>query len=298
MTAGEPGAARRWRQRLRRSLGARLVLLFLLLALATTGIFVAGMQRALSAGWSGLVRPLVADYVDRLAAEIGSPPDLARAQALVSRLPISVRIDGPLLQWDSTPQRRAWHRGDGRDDGDWLLTRSSADGHRITFGLGNAGWAARPRNIGWITLGGLLLLTAVAYGVVRHLFRPLDDIRAGALRFGQGRFEPPIPVRRRDELGELAGADQHHGARPARHARSPARPAAGGEPRAALAADPRAAERRTRGTGRGARRAAARPGRDARPDQRPAGKRAPGRRPCRAAARAGRSERAGARRGR
>ncbi len=62
---------RRWGHRLKRSLGMRLVLLFLLLALATTAIFLAGMQRALSGGWSTVLRPLVADYVDRLAARPG-----------------------------------------------------------------------------------------------------------------------------------------------------------------------------------------------------------------------------------
>jgi len=196
----------RWRQQLRRSLGLRLVLLFLLLALAMAAIFIAGMQRALSGGWSAVLRPLVADYVDRLAAEIGSPPDVARAQALVRRLPLSVRIDGPAVQWDSHPQRRSWHRGpEGDDDGRWLLQRQTADGHRISFGLGDRGWAARPRAIGWATLAALLLLTAAAYVYARHLFRPLDDIRAGARRFGQGDFETPIPLRRHDELGELAG---------------------------------------------------------------------------------------------
>jgi signal transduction histidine kinase len=171
-------------------------------------VFVGGMQRALSGGWSGVVRPLLADYVDRLAADIGSPPSIERARLLVQRLPLSVKIDGPAVQWDSHPQRRAWHRdrrhdGDDGDDG-WLLVRHSADGHRITFGLGDSGWAARPRTIGWATLAALLLLTLLAYGYVRHLFRPLDDIRSGAQRFGQGRFDLPIPVRRRDELGDLA----------------------------------------------------------------------------------------------
>jgi signal transduction histidine kinase len=193
-------------RRLKRSLGMRLVLLFLVLALATTGIFLAGMQRALSAGWSALLRPLVADYVDRLAAEIGSPPDLARARSLVQRLPLSVRIDGPTVQGDSHPQRRAWHRGPPHDDdGRWLLQRRTADGHQIVFGLGEGSWARQPRVIGGFTLLALLLATAAAYVYVRRLFRPLDDIRAGALRFGQGRFEPPIPVRRADELGDLAG---------------------------------------------------------------------------------------------
>ena len=96
---------RRWRHRLGHSLRWRLVTLFLLLALAMSMAFVGGMQKALSAGWREAVRPLLADYVDRLAAEIGSPPDLARAQALVARLPISVRIDGPTVRFDSHPKK-------------------------------------------------------------------------------------------------------------------------------------------------------------------------------------------------
>jgi signal transduction histidine kinase len=197
-------AARRLRTLLA-SLRIRLVLLFVLMALATTAIFVAGMQRALSAGWDTLLRPLVVDYVDRLAAEIGTPPDPARARALAQRLPLSVRIEGPVTQFDSHPGQRHWHRHETADDDDpRLLRRQTADGHRIVFGLGDRDWADGPRGIGWLTLGGLLLLTALAYGLVRHLVRPLDDIRAGAQRFGQGHFDLPIPVRRQDELGELA----------------------------------------------------------------------------------------------
>ena len=189
------------------------MLLFLTLALVLSAIFVAGMQRALSGGWSDVVRPLVADYVDRLAAQIGSPPDLASAQALVQRLPIAIRIEGPQVQYDSHPQRTSWqaeHRY-RRDDephetgSGWLLrTRTTTDGHRITFGLGNAAWQQQPRVIGWATLALLLLATAMAYHTVRRLFRPLDDIRAGALRFGGGDFGRPIPERRNDELGQLA----------------------------------------------------------------------------------------------
>lgn len=50
----------------------------------------------------------------------------------------------------------------------------------------------------------LLLATAAAYAFVRHRFRPLDDFRAGAQRFGQAAFDVPIPVRRQDECGDLA----------------------------------------------------------------------------------------------
>jgi signal transduction histidine kinase len=73
--------------------------------------------------------------------------------------------------------------------------------------LSTSAWNDRPRFIGWTTLSLLLLFTAMAYRRVRRLLRPLDDIRAGALRFGAGEFGQPITVRhahRPDELGELA----------------------------------------------------------------------------------------------
>ena len=199
---------RRWRHRLAHSLRWRLVTLFLLLALAMSMAFVGGMQKALSAGWREAVRPLLADYVDRLTAEIGSPPDLARAQALVARLPVSVRIDGPTVRFDSHPKKHdeRWRRGEyGGDPANArLLQRTTADGHAITFGIGDLDWHRSPSAVGWITLAVLLALTALAFAYVRRLLKPLDDIGAGAQRFGAGDFTKPIAVRRRDELGDLA----------------------------------------------------------------------------------------------
>jgi signal transduction histidine kinase len=203
--------ASRWHERaqrhLRHSLKARLVALFLVLALALTGAFLFGMQKALGVGWRDAARPLVTDYVDRLAAEIGSPPSVERALALTRRLPVTVRIDGPQVHWDSQPRPDGaggrTHERWGKDEN--LFVRATADGHRIAFGLNVQPWRDRPRLWGWATLATLLLLTLVAYKVVRRLLRPLDDIRAGAQRFGRGEFGEPIPVRRHDELGELAG---------------------------------------------------------------------------------------------
>ncbi|MBX3635940.1 MAG: HAMP domain-containing histidine kinase [Rubrivivax sp.] len=216
-----------WLQRWRRSVRWRLVSLFVLLAAATAVVFLVGMQRVLQGGWQAYARPLLADYADRLAAEIGSPPDLARAQAIVARLPVSVRIAGPALNWDSRPRPRwsdRFDRFDGLDrydeneeDGERFgLVRRTADDHVIRFGLAPPQPGARPRWAGWLTLLALLALTALAYAFVRRMFAPLADIGAGAERYGRGQFTPPIPVRRDDELGELAGrinrmADGLHG---------------------------------------------------------------------------------------
>ena len=189
-----------WRRRFRHSLKWRLVTLFVLLALSTAAVFLFGSRQAFSTGWRDLVQPLLRDYVDRLAGEIGSPPDVARAQALAQRLPISVRIEGPTVNWASHPERKPFKEPPGSA----LLVRTTADGHQIRFGMGNWHSDDRPRFVGWLTLGGMLLLLLLAYAYVRHLFRPLDDIRAGALRYGDGDFSTPIPLRRHDELGDLA----------------------------------------------------------------------------------------------
>jgi len=201
------------RHALRHSIKLRMVLVFLLLAMALAFTFVSGVQKALSVGWREAARPLLMDYVDRLVADIapGGHPDPALALALTQRLPLTVRIEGPQIQWASHPtqERPDWLRDKNalKDDAFVrLLVRTTADGHRLEFGINGQAFERRPRLVGY-TLTALLLLTLLAYLYVRRLLRPLDDIRAGAERFGAGEFGQPIVVRhphKPDELGQLA----------------------------------------------------------------------------------------------
>jgi signal transduction histidine kinase len=101
--APSPAPASRWRARFP-SLGARLVGLFLVLALAVGVTFMLGHMTAQRVGLHEYVRPLVLNYVDTLAAEIGSPPDVERARLLAQRLPLRIRIEGPQVNWDSADE--------------------------------------------------------------------------------------------------------------------------------------------------------------------------------------------------
>ena len=255
--------APRWRARFP-SLGARLVGLFIVLAVAMATTFIVGMNAVHHVGWREYLRPLVMNYTDTLTAEIGSPPDVERARVLTQRLPLRIRIEGPDVNWDSADEPPPPPRPDGAQgrpphrpvvtlpNGDplplvvpdprrppvhasfdhlgpvnaprtgphgmpdhltlgtdidpslWRVVRRLPDGHRIVFSLADMSHEARAEHVGWATLAVLLLLTALAYAIVRHMLRPLVALRAGAVRYGQGDFSQPIVPRNRDELGDLA----------------------------------------------------------------------------------------------
>jgi signal transduction histidine kinase len=218
----------RWREvkhRIAHSIKLRMVLVFLLLAAAMTFVFISGAQKAFSVGWREAARPLLMDYVDRLAADVagkdGELPSATRAQAIADRLPLVVRISGPQVNWSSHPSQPPsdwlWRKDEqaGRwDDENWggskdwdrILVRTMADGHRISFDINQAAFERRPRLIGY-ALTALLVLTLLAWLYVRRQLKPLDAIGEGARRFGKGDFSQPIPDRccqAHDELGELA----------------------------------------------------------------------------------------------
>ena len=200
----------------RHSLKLRLLGVFLVLAFLVAFIFISGAQKAFTLGWKEAGRPLLMDYVSRLATDIAPDglPDIDKARALVERLPIiTIDITGPVVQWRSHPDtpRPHWRQEPGADDwGDdenWraLVQRRTADGHVIEFGLNDAAVERRPRMF-LFALVALLVVTTLAFWYVRRLLRPLDAIRAGAMRFGSGDFSQPIAVRTHhcDELGQLA----------------------------------------------------------------------------------------------
>ena len=98
-----PAIPSRWRARFP-SLGARLVGLFVVLAIAVAATFMLGMHALQGMGWHEYLRPLITNYADTLVSEIGSPPDVDRARILTQRLPLHIRIEGPDVNWDSADE--------------------------------------------------------------------------------------------------------------------------------------------------------------------------------------------------
>jgi signal transduction histidine kinase len=327
MNTATPPKSQRWswrqaKHRLAHSIKLRLVLVFLLLAAAMTFVFITGAQKAFSLGWREAARPLLMDYVNRLTADISPdahlPPSVERAHAITLRLPLTIDIAGPQVNWQSHPghKRAGWQRDGAAPDNepnrrdnwgsgkDWptLLTRTTADGHTIEFGINEEVFERRPRLVGY-ALAALLVLTLLAWWYVRRLLKPLDAIGEGARRFGAGDFSQPIPQRclhGPDELGELAATINTMGddIRQMLDAKRALLLAISHELRSPLTRARLNTELlpETADTAPPARRPAARPAGNGQPHHRPAGKRAAGRQARRAAMRAGRPGGSGTRR--
>ena len=175
------------------SIKLRMVLVFLVLAAALMVVFIGAMRQVVATRWQVAAQPLLVDYVDRLAEEItvDGHPSVERARALVQRLPVTVRIEGPVIRWASHPQepRHDWgHEGDGVREGgpswDGPMSGTGRHDERGTGHLGAApvgdgsGWADEPP--GWQQIRQLIERSTpdghrLVFGIDRHAMLARHD---------------------------------------------------------------------------------------------------------------------------
>jgi len=91
----------RFRHR-RHSLSTRLIWIFLTMAVIFVVLVGGTMGLAFKHGFEDSLRPHLVRYLEYIQTDIGSPPDLEKAQALVERLPIEIHIFKPEETWSST----------------------------------------------------------------------------------------------------------------------------------------------------------------------------------------------------
>jgi signal transduction histidine kinase len=211
------------------SLSARLLGIFLITALLYSyGAYLAVNFVLDRDDLRHMVGPQISYYVDLLLKDIGSPPDIDTAQAIVDRIPVDLRISGPGIEWASDPgfpsvellaagtvevgptsdDQRIWgetltranyvryedHRYVQLPHGDYVVTLVSP---KISRQVTNVD--TRP-----LLVAFALVLLAGCYFAVHRLVRPIQWIREGTARIGQGELGFRIETRRADDLGQLA----------------------------------------------------------------------------------------------
>ena len=86
----------------RHSLSGKLILLFIIMAIAFVLLVGGGIKRAFQGHFEDNIRPHITQYLEYVNADIGSPPDRTRAQELAERLNLEIQIIDDQGHWSSS----------------------------------------------------------------------------------------------------------------------------------------------------------------------------------------------------
>jgi len=212
-----------WLTRLRYSLSARLLVLFIVTAIALVMILSAAFGLAFQRQFRDAIRPHIVQYLDYVLTDIGDPPSLERARDLARRLPIDIYLSSPDGSWSSSSRPLDvhkfgdWHKHGNRqgrqsiriaddDRGRFLIHARSANSDIFLLSQRRKERRHGGILVGIGAIGAMLLILVLCYWVIRRLFQPVALIQTGVKRFAAGDLAHRVEVKRRDELGALAAS--------------------------------------------------------------------------------------------
>jgi signal transduction histidine kinase len=179
----------------------------------------------------------IALHADLVLKEIGTPPDSAKAKAIVDRIPVDILIRSPGLDWQSTPEFPELDTiplgpiayldlddDSRRDIESWALSLERVrfarykghifaelkEGpHVVVFASPRLSEEPPPDLTGPVMVLFSLFVLSLCFLAVRWLVRPIKWIQAGTSRIGAGDLDYRIETSRRDDLGDLAAGINH-----------------------------------------------------------------------------------------
>ena len=160
----------------------------------------------------------IIQYANYLVEDMGIPPRFERAMEIAASASLKIRYDGPETEWFTSPdipdinqhRTQIWHEAEGVKIGKYrshYLVQISNGPHRVTFDLERRFQQEDTHKklaIMFIVMSTLIL--AGAYLLMRFILRPLKWLTEGVEHVSRGNLEYQVPVKRRDELAELAEA--------------------------------------------------------------------------------------------
>jgi len=207
----------KWFNKIFRSVFTKLLVVIILAGICIN-LVVGGFFIHLRNQFIGPFHKNVEQYLDYLIADMGSPPTLDRAREIARQSYLDVRYDSPDIRWttsDELPANiqgrfRSWHQNPdvryARHRGRHII-EVSTDGGRFIFGLSRnlTGDSARHR-LFLVMLFLLTLILAAAFFVIRHILRPVKWLNTGVKEVSGGNLKHRVPLKRSDELRDLAAA--------------------------------------------------------------------------------------------
>lgn len=163
----------------------------------------------------------VVQYLNYLIGDLGTPPSLERAREIARQSSLQIRYEGPGLSWTTSGDLPAVFKGRffawsqnpdiriGRYRGRHIIEVDKQSG-RFIFGLARNLVIDSERNRLLVVM--FVLLTAIlaaAFFSIRWILRPVKWLNHGVQQVSAGNLKHRVPLKKSDELRDLAAAFNH-----------------------------------------------------------------------------------------
>jgi len=206
-----------WLNKIIKSVFTKLLIVILLTGIAVN-IVVGGffwMHR------SAAIRPLhksILQYLNYIISDLGSPPDLERARQIAEEASLRIYFEGSNQSWATAGEIadfqkahwRSWSKNPEIRVGRYLghhFVEVDHESGRFVFGLDKS-FEMDPERVRLVVIL-LSLLTLIFVGAflsIRWILRPIRWLDEGVREVSRGNLKHRVPVKRSDELRDLAKA--------------------------------------------------------------------------------------------
>jgi signal transduction histidine kinase len=177
------------------------------------GFFIAHRKMAFQSFGQNMIQ-----YVNYLISDLGDPPDFDRAREISQKTSLAIRYESPALNWSTSDEAHPrkisryhiWHESPdfnvGSYRGNHFISVNRGDG-LFTFELVRAMVKDdRILHVIVVLLGMLTMILGGAYVVIRWVLRPVKWLNEGVQQVADGNLNYQVPIKRSDELTDLAKA--------------------------------------------------------------------------------------------
>ena len=201
------------------SLFMQLLVIFLITGLMIFLVLAGSFKYVVSQHLKESFQPHVEYYVKSLISDIGSPPSINRAQAIVDSTPVGIKISGTDIEWSSFVPLSHTNKLEyipaeqpgvsyAKSDHDFYINVEK-NGYKYTFRYSLLDKKAGHSPAGIAVILAIILIIFFCYLLIKRIFKPIKWIEEGTIQYSQGNFDHKISIKNCDELGRLTNEINH-----------------------------------------------------------------------------------------
>ena len=207
----------KWFNKIFRSVFTKLLVVIILAGICIN-LVVVGFFIQLRDTFVGPFHKNAVQYLNYLIADMGDPPTLERAKEIAHQSFLEIRYEGPDHSWSTSDALPAIFKGRfipwrqnpdvrfGKYRGRHIIEVNTRTGRFIFGASRNLPIESTRHRLFIITLVLLTAILAVAFFVIRHILRPVKWLNTGVQEVSRGNLKHRVPLKKSDELRDLAVA--------------------------------------------------------------------------------------------